>query len=94
MWTASISTPFYFREPGGALFEIATKDPDLLLMSRAKLGTNLQLPPWMEKIACLFRLSFHLFPSQWITLSRSFMSSSQPTVRRLRARFAAARHGR
>ncbi|MBP9773570.1 MAG: ring-cleaving dioxygenase [Candidatus Peribacteraceae bacterium] len=40
----------YFREPGGALFEIATQGPGFTVDEpREKLGTSLQLPPWMEK---------------------------------------------
>jgi glyoxalase family protein len=40
----------YFREPGGILFEIAT-DPPGFTADEAfeELGTNLRLPPWMER---------------------------------------------
>lgn len=39
----------YFREPGGALFEIATDVPGFLTDEPVEsLGTRLQLPPWME----------------------------------------------
>jgi predicted esterase len=39
----------YFREPGGALFEIATDPPDFAIdQAPAELGTHLMLPPWLE----------------------------------------------
>ncbi len=39
----------YFREPGGVLFEIATDPPGFTVdESVEKLGTKLQLPPWLE----------------------------------------------
>jgi glyoxalase family protein len=39
----------YFREPGGVLFEIATDPPGFTADEPAeKLGTKLQLPPWLE----------------------------------------------
>ena len=39
----------YFREPGGALFEIATDGPGFLIDEPSeKLGTSLCLPPWLE----------------------------------------------
>ena len=39
----------YFREPGGALFEIATDGPGFLIDEpEAALGTSLCLPPWLE----------------------------------------------
>jgi glyoxalase family protein len=39
----------YFREPGGALFEIATDGPGFLIDEPADaLGTSLCLPPWLE----------------------------------------------
>src|SRR5437764_657139 len=39
----------YFREPGGVLFEIATKPPGFTLDEKLEeLGTHLRLPPWME----------------------------------------------
>ena len=39
----------YFREPGGILFEIATKPPGFILDEKPdELGTHLRLPPWME----------------------------------------------
>lgn len=39
----------YFREPGGALFEIATDPPGFLLDESVEtLGTALKLPPWLE----------------------------------------------
>jgi glyoxalase family protein len=39
----------YFREPGGALFEIATDGPGFLIDESAEtLGTSLCLPPWLE----------------------------------------------
>jgi glyoxalase family protein len=39
----------YFREPGGALFEIATDQPGFTIdETRAELGSSLQLPPWYE----------------------------------------------
>jgi glyoxalase family protein len=39
----------YFHEPGGVLFEIATDGPGFALdESPDALGTELQLPPWLE----------------------------------------------
>jgi glyoxalase family protein len=39
----------YFREPGGALFEIATDQPGFAIDEEpGKLGTGLMLPPWLE----------------------------------------------
>lgn len=39
----------YFREPGGILFEIATDEPGFTRdETSAELGTELQLPPWLE----------------------------------------------
>ena len=39
----------YFREPGGALFEIATDLPGFTIDEPlATLGTSLVLPPWLE----------------------------------------------
>lgn len=41
----------YFREPGGALFEIATDGPGFLIDEPADaLGTALCLPPWLEPV--------------------------------------------
>ncbi|HEV8147103.1 MAG TPA: ring-cleaving dioxygenase [Bryobacteraceae bacterium] len=41
----------YFREPGGALIEIATEGPGFLVDEPAKsLGEKLCLPPWLEPI--------------------------------------------
>ncbi|MEE4178152.1 MAG: ring-cleaving dioxygenase [Bacteroides sp.] len=40
----------YFREPGGILFEIATKGPGFLIDETPEtLGQNLKLPSWMEE---------------------------------------------
>jgi len=40
---------FYFREPGGVLFEIATDAPGFLVdESLEELGSRLRLPPWLE----------------------------------------------
>ena len=40
----------YFREPGGILFEIATDPPGFTADEPfEELGTNLRLPPWMER---------------------------------------------
>jgi len=40
----------YFREPGGALFEIATDEPGFTVDEPLdELGTHLKLPPWMER---------------------------------------------
>ena len=40
----------YFREPGGALFEIATDGPGFGVdESMEELGTRLVLPPWLEE---------------------------------------------
>jgi glyoxalase family protein len=39
----------YFREPGGALFEIATDGPGFLIdEAEDALGSSLCLPPWLE----------------------------------------------
>lgn len=39
----------YFREPGGVLFEIATDKPGFAADEASEnLGTQLQLPPWLE----------------------------------------------
>jgi glyoxalase family protein len=39
----------YFREPGGALFEIATDPPGFATdETLEELGTQLKLPPWLE----------------------------------------------
>ncbi|GCE28682.1 diguanylate cyclase [Dictyobacter alpinus] len=39
----------YFPEPGGVLFEIATDPPGFAINeSVERLGTQLQLPPWLE----------------------------------------------
>ncbi|HEU4682498.1 MAG TPA: ring-cleaving dioxygenase [Gemmatimonadales bacterium] len=39
----------YFREPGGALFEVATDGPGFAVdESIGELGSNLVLPPWLE----------------------------------------------
>jgi glyoxalase family protein len=39
----------YFREPGGALFEIATDGPGFTVdESLSELGARLVLPPWLE----------------------------------------------
>ena len=39
----------YFREPGGVLYEIATRSPGFTFdESRAELGQALKLPPWEE----------------------------------------------
>lgn len=41
---------FYFREPGGVLFEVATDAPGFAVDEPAgKLGTSLCLPPWLEE---------------------------------------------
>jgi glyoxalase family protein len=39
----------YFREPGGALFEIATDGPGFFV-DEAELGSGLRLPPWLESV--------------------------------------------
>jgi glyoxalase family protein len=40
----------YFREPGGALFEIATDGPGFAVDEPAEsLGTTRVLPPWLEQ---------------------------------------------
>src|SRR5438094_732864 len=40
---------FYFREPGGVLFEVATVEPGFTLDEDARhLGHDLKLPPWEE----------------------------------------------
>ncbi len=40
----------YFREPGGVLYELATKEPGFLVdgLPVEKLGTKIILPPWLE----------------------------------------------
>ena len=39
----------YFREPGGALFEIATDPPGFATDEDIEhLGASLKLPPWLE----------------------------------------------
>jgi glyoxalase family protein len=39
----------YFREPGGALFEVATDGPGFAVDEPAEaLGERLILPPWLE----------------------------------------------
>jgi glyoxalase family protein len=39
----------YFREPGGALFEVATDGPGFTVDESAEaLGERLILPPWLE----------------------------------------------
>ncbi len=39
----------YFKEPGGVLFEIATKPPGFAVdEDPARLGESLKLPPWFE----------------------------------------------
>jgi glyoxalase family protein len=41
----------YFREPGGALFEVATDGPGFLVDEPLQsLGERLSLPPWLEPI--------------------------------------------
>jgi glyoxalase family protein len=41
----------YFREPGGALFELATDGPGFLVDEpEDRLGSSLRLPPWLEPI--------------------------------------------
>jgi glyoxalase family protein len=39
----------YFREPGGALFEMATDGPGFLV-DEGELGSGLRLPPWLEEV--------------------------------------------
>jgi glyoxalase family protein len=40
----------YFREPSGVLFEIATEPPGFTIdESIEELGTQLKLPPWLER---------------------------------------------
>jgi glyoxalase family protein len=40
----------YFKEPGGALFEVATDGPGFAIdESEDSLGDRLILPPWLEK---------------------------------------------
>jgi glyoxalase family protein len=39
----------YFREPGGALFEIATEGPGFFV-DEAEPGSGLRLPPWLEDV--------------------------------------------
>ena len=39
----------YFREPGGALFEIATDGPGFFI-DEPELGSGLRLPPWLEGV--------------------------------------------
>ena len=41
----------YFREPGGVLFEIATRGPGFLIDETTdELGNHLCLPPWLEPV--------------------------------------------
>jgi glyoxalase family protein len=41
----------YYREPGGILFEIATDSPGFAIDEPVdKLGEELKLPPWLEKL--------------------------------------------
>jgi glyoxalase family protein len=41
----------YFREPGGALFEVATDGPGFAVdESLSELGSVLKLPPWQENL--------------------------------------------
>jgi len=43
-------TSIYFREPGGVLFEIATRKPGFAVdEDPSKLGRSLKLPPWEEQ---------------------------------------------
>jgi glyoxalase family protein len=45
-WFKSI----YFKEPGGALFEVATDGPGFAIdENEANLGERLILPPWLEQ---------------------------------------------
>ena len=45
----SYFTSIYFREPGGVLFEVATRGPGFAIDEEvSKLGTALKLPPWEE----------------------------------------------
>ena len=39
----------YFREPGGALFEIATDGPGFFV-DETELGSGLRLPPWLDTV--------------------------------------------
>jgi glyoxalase family protein len=42
-------TSIYFREPGGVLFEVATRGPGFAIdEALSELGTTLKLPPWEE----------------------------------------------
>ncbi|MEO8710840.1 MAG: VOC family protein [Parafilimonas sp.] len=42
-------TSIYFKEPGGVLFEVATKEPGFLIdEDKAHLGETLKLPSWYE----------------------------------------------
>jgi glyoxalase family protein len=42
-------TSIYFREPGGVLFEVATRGPGFLVDEPLEsLGRGLKLPPWVE----------------------------------------------
>ena len=42
-------TSIYFREPGGVLFEVATRRPGFTVDEEvSKLGTALKLPHWEE----------------------------------------------
>ncbi len=53
----------YFREPGGAVFEIATDGPGFAADEAADhLGENLVLPPWLE--AQRAQIEAHLRPLQ------------------------------
>lgn len=42
---------FYFFEPGGVLFEVATDPPGFTVAETANsLGSGLRLPPWLEAV--------------------------------------------
>jgi glyoxalase family protein len=42
-------TSFYFREPGGVLFEVSTARPGFMIdEDKDHLGEALKLPPWFE----------------------------------------------
>jgi glyoxalase family protein len=52
----------YFREPGGVLFEIATRAPGFLYDEPVeRLGTSLKLPPWLERQRALIEESLAPF---------------------------------
>jgi glyoxalase family protein len=45
----SYFTSIYFREPGGVLFEVATRGPGFAIDEAvSELGSKLRLPPWEE----------------------------------------------